>query len=279
MLKRVLPPGIPILSAITCLALPCGLVALQAAFFEEPAIAGAATAADPAAPSNDDRDVMLHGIKANRILFLGNSITLHGPAPDIGWSGNWGMAASAKDRDYVHLVLKAIAKTAGREPKSLVANIADFERRLETYDMDSGLKRELAFKADLVIVAIGENVPALTTEPAKAAFKACMTRLLKKLKQNSHPVMVVRSCFWQDPVKDTILKQACDEVGGIFVDAGALGKDEANSARSERKFSHAGVAGHPGDKGMSAIAEAILEALRKGGASGGSSRANHGGDR
>ena len=46
-----------------------------------------------------------------------------------------------------------------------------------------------------------------------------------------------------------MLKQACGDVGGIFVDVGALGKDEANFARSERQFAHAGVAAHPGDKG------------------------------
>ena len=90
-------------------------------------------------------------------------------------------------------------------------------------------------------------MPALTTEQAKAAFKTSTTKLLKKLKENSDPVIVVRSCFWPDQAKDTILKQACGEVGGIFVDAGARGKDEAYFARSERQFSHAGVAAHPGD--------------------------------
>jgi hypothetical protein len=46
------------------------------------------------------------------------------------------------------------------------------------------------------------------------------------------------------------------------VDIAALGKDESNYARAEQKLEHAGVAAHPGDKGMKAIAEAILTALQ-----------------
>ncbi len=216
-----------------------------------------------ATTANAEQDLMFHTIKVNKVLLLGNSITLHGPAPAIGWHGNWGMAASAKDKDYAHLVLKAIAKTAGRQPQSMVANLATFERQFATYDFDSGLKRELAFKPDLVILAIGENVPALTSEQQQAAFKTSMTKLLAKLKNNSDPVIVVRSCFWQNPTTDRILKQACKTVSGIYVDAGVLGKDEANYARSERKFTHDGVAAHPGDRGMQAIADAILKSLER----------------
>ena len=197
-------------------------------------MATSASAADAAPQSNAGRDVMFHKVKANRILFLGNSITLHGPAPAIGWQGNWGMAASSRDKDYVHLVVKAISRTAGKEPESLVANIADFERQSGTYDIDRELEKELAFKADIVIVAIGENVPALASEQAKSTFKTGMTKMLKKLKENSNPIIVVRTCFWQDHAKDSILEQACEEVGGVSVNNGALGKDEANFARSER---------------------------------------------
>ena len=241
-----------IISAFVCLALQCGMVRLTTE-----------AAAESAPQANADRDLMFHRVKANRILFLGNSITLHGPAPSIGWQGNWGMAASAKDKDYVHLVLKAMTETAGKEPESMVANIASFERQPDRYDINSDLKNELAFRPDIVVVAIGENVPALATEPAKRTFKASLTRLLKRLKENSSPVIIVRSCFWQDQEKDRILEEACSAAGGVFVDCRALGKDERNVARSERKFSHEGVAGHPGDRGMRAIADKILDALRR----------------
>jgi hypothetical protein len=196
-----------------------------------------------------------------KVLFLGNSITLHGPKKDIDWLDNWGMAASALENDYVHLVLRSLAKTTGTVPESMVKNIAEFEQQYATYDVEEKLKDALGYEADLVIVAIGENVPAMTSDQSKAQFKDGLMRLLRGLTANRHPTIVVRSSFWADATKDQILKQACEEAGGVFVDIGRLGKDEYNYARAERQFKHSGVAAHPGDKGMRAIADAILRAI------------------
>ncbi len=196
-----------------------------------------------------------------RILFLGNSITLHGPNADIGWHGNWGMAASSEDKDYVHLVTSGLAQHTGSRPQIMVRNIADFERNYATYDVDLQMKDFFAFDPDLVILAIGENVPALGSDDAKTQFKAGVMNILRCALAKRHPLVVVRTCFWEDAAKDEVLRQACQEADGILVNAGPLGRDAANAARSERTFAHDGVAGHPGDKGMKAIADAIVDAV------------------
>jgi hypothetical protein len=199
--------------------------------------------------------------EVRRILFLGNSITLHGPKADIGWTGNWGMAASSPEKDYVHLVANALAQHTKSMPQILVKNIAEFERNFATFDVDKQMTDLFAFDPDLVVLAIGENVPALSSDSIRAQFKSGVMNLLRCAYAKRHPMLVVRSCFWADALKDQILNEACEEAGGIFVNAGLLGRVEANAARAERTFAHDGVAGHPGDRGMQALADAMVQAI------------------
>ncbi|WP_395752753.1 SGNH/GDSL hydrolase family protein [Prosthecobacter sp.] len=196
-----------------------------------------------------------------KVLFLGNSITKHGPKADIDWKGNWGMAASAESNDYVHLVTKGLTEKTGAAPEGMVKNIADFERAYADYDVAAKMKDAIDFHADLIILAIGENVPALKLPEEKQKLQAAVTTLLTALKAGQKPVILVRSCFWANAAKDEALQQACTAVGGIYVNIGALSKDESNYARTERPYKHAGVANHPGDKGMAAIAAALVKAV------------------
>ena len=56
------------------------------------------------------------GDGAFKILIYGNSIALHGPAPKIGWERNWGMAASAREKDFAHLVVADLILSAIKTP-------------------------------------------------------------------------------------------------------------------------------------------------------------------
>ncbi|MDB5352875.1 MAG: hypothetical protein JWN86_4122 [Planctomycetota bacterium] len=212
-----------------------------------------------------DEGLKVGFLPVGKILFLGNSITLHGPAPDIGWTGDWGMAASAREKDYVHRLLDRITKEAGGVPKTMIRNIADLERKQTDFNISETLKDELAFEADVVILAIGENAPSPKTDEARKRFADTLRELLAQLARHGHPKVFVRSEFWPDAEKDRLLKQACDDAGGVFVDLGKIAADPKNSARSERQIEHAGVAGHPGDKGMSAIADELWAAMKKAG--------------
>lgn len=212
-------------------------------------------------PGKDDKDDHMTKIKTDRILFLGNSITWHRPKAEIGWTDDWGMAASAQEKDYVHLVIGRLAGAMGRKPEAMIESVVDLEREYHRFDLSPLIRKCRDFKPDVVVLAMGENVPALKTEADRAGFKTAVSKLLNGIKKDSNPAIFVRSCFWPEPIRDGILKEVCTGVGGVFVDIGALGRDESNFARSERKFQHDGVAKHPGDKGMKAIADAIWSAI------------------
>ena len=68
------------------------------------------------------------GDGAFKILIYGNSIALHGPAPKIGWDRNWGMAASAREKDFAHLVVADLEKRRGERADYRIRNLAALER-------------------------------------------------------------------------------------------------------------------------------------------------------
>ena len=193
-----------------------------------------------------------------RVVFVGNSITLHGKAPQIGWPNEWGMAASTAENDYVHLVTAGIEKKSGRKAAVMVKNLASFERNYRTYDF-AGIDDLVAFRPDYLIVALGENVPNLTTEDDRLAYRTAFKQLLSRFTYDRmQPNAVVRGVFWPNPVKDELMAHAASDFSFTFVKADFYNKE---TRAGTNRFSHAGVAGHPGDYGMKKIADAILEGL------------------
>ena len=196
-----------------------------------------------------------------RVLFLGNSITLHGPLASIGWTNNWGMAASAPERDFVHLVTRGIEERTGRRADVRVYNAANIVRRYREADCDlSELDGYVAFRPDYLVVALGENAPQLKTDGDRLAFRRLFERIFGRFVYGRmQPNAAVRGVFWPNPAKDHEIAHAASDFSFPFVSISDLGADPSMKALG--LFPHEGVANHPGDKGMRTIADRILEVL------------------
>ena len=193
-----------------------------------------------------------------RVLFIGNSITLHPPAPKIGWTNSWGMAASAAEKDYVHIVTRGIEERIGKKAHVRVVNLAEFERGYRTFNF-ARLEDYVNFHPEYFIVALGENVASFKDNDDEAAYQDGFRKLLSLfVNDKNKPRTVVRGVFWPNKRKDALMGEVARELDVPFVVAESQGKSEYTA---KGLFQHTGVAAHPGDKGMRMIADAILEGL------------------
>ena len=189
-----------------------------------------------------------------RILAVGNSITRHGPKADIGWPNDWGMAASCPQRDYIHLLAEML-RGAGFDFYMCVHQSSRWEHSLNEGKADlSGFSVCRDFGADAVVYRLSENIAEGV--PA-AAYAAALKDLIRRVDPKGAPVVYTTS-FWKKS-GDAVTQAAARDAGMPCVYLGDLGDDPAMKAVG--LFGHAGVAAHPGDAGMKAIAERIFEAL------------------
>ena len=194
-----------------------------------------------------------------KLLCLGNSITRHSPAPQIGWTGDWGMAASCMEKDYVH-VLTAKLDAAGKHTETKFENIAEFEREPETYDF-SAFDAYRAWEPEVVVLRICENTPGEKLD----AFGEAYERLISYFEGAKHkPVIFAVGPFWRNDKAEELIRLAAEKHPGTarFVSLSALFSTDYQAIGL---FEHAGVAGHPSDRGMEAIASILFDAIRNAG--------------
>jgi len=207
--------------------------------------------------SANDVSLEISGGKGKKILFLGNSITRHSPAPEIGWNGNWGMAASEEKNDYVHVFMDCLTKN-GKTASFMTVSFSSWERRF--WEMDETFKKlyENAFKydADVIIVRLGENVSEESL--AEHSFSEALKNLIRFFVKSENQKIIVTNCFWKNAAVDSEISKACKDLSLQVVDIGTI--EEEKDTMAFGKFEHSGVAMHPSDKGMKMIAEAIFEA-------------------
>lgn len=196
--------------------------------------------------------------KGTRVVFAGNSITLHNYLPSIGWNFRHGMAASAPEKDYAHLMMDMIRE---KDPEAAfcVSNVAEWERAYKDGDGKLGLYTQVReFGADVIIMRFIENSPKADFDGA--AFKAGLDKFFAYLDPDKKAKIVMSTGFWRHP-GDVAIREYAAERGLPLVELGDLG--ELDEMKAIGLFEHRGVANHPGDLGMKNIAERLYAKVEK----------------
>ena len=194
-----------------------------------------------------------------RILFLGNSITWHGPLEEIGWSGDWGMAASSEENDYAHKVMAAI-KNKNPNATFCIVQGAVWERTYKNCDYENNFGAAKNFCPDIIVCLLSDNMKI--EEFDESAFIENMGKLHSFLSGGRNDVTIIEtSSFGSNEIKDKAIEAYTKKVGARYIYIGDLNKDPKYLATG--LFWHDGVAGHPGDFGMQTIANRIIDCINE----------------
>ena len=203
---------------------------------------------------SDSDKTSFGGGEGLKVLFIGNSITRHGILESIGWYTDCGMAASSLDKDYVHQTVSMLEEKYGKV-QFCIAQRSDWERAFDSPNALDYYKEAYDFDADIAIFRLGENVRMTKPEHVEV-FANALIDAMKYLTENRRAKLVVTDTFWRNQYINTSIEKACAVMGIESVKIGDLGDDD--SMKATGLFEHGGVAMHPGDKGMKAIADRIV---------------------
>jgi len=200
-----------------------------------------------------------------KILVIGNSLSIHAIAKDIGWNYFSGMAATSIEKDYVHLLFKKIEnKLPNRNLNLRISQFANFERNLATLNPKS-LDSLINYQPDLIIFQLGENV-SIQNQKDENLFEEKYIELINSFKNNGNPMTICTTPFFPSLPKNEIVKKVALSTNSYLVDLSHLpllntenyAKDEKNYSGDKSVWKVGGIGIHPGDIGMKNIAEQIF---------------------
>ena len=210
----------------------------------------------PATGQNSE-NVYIYGQSDFRVLFVGNSITKHRPKPEIGWDNDCGMAASAKEKDYVHLLMQKIRREYRADASFAIATAADFERGFMSDDFWKTLETRYAaakdYRPHIILMFFGANVPDNYESTASPTVKfGDAYERFRNYFCGAHSRVFHAEGFYIRPKLDAEKAAVAKKHGDAFVSM----KDVRERDDTHGKFNH------PSDIGMREIANAFWEAIR-----------------
>lgn len=202
------------------------------------------------------------------VLVVGNSITEHAPSESLGWTGNWGMAATDASKDYYSLLQKKVAeKYPDYDVTFSKSGAYTFEKSVTTsttYDYTAVIEACFGTKMkevnpDIITFQWGDNAKNCNEE----SFAYALSQVVDYCRAyNPNVTIILSQHFYGSGGDDKCLAVAdvAKEKGVTFVKLYQANKTEnlAYEAFGETAFSS-----HPGDKGMEQIADMFFTEIDK----------------
>ena len=219
--------------------------------------------------------------KYNRVLYVGNSITIHGGSQFFlvnAQNPKRGMAATAPEKDYVHLMsarhqsLNASVENRTFASWNMGGQLDEatgpyWEGQSTKGDIDLGRFDPVAsWKPDIVYIRLGENVTDWEITD-QAQFQNRLKALIDKLISQSPGAKVILSTsVWDKPNYDRAIRAIGAERGypiANFSDMWPNRQTNGFYAINPSIYNDAGTDNHPDDDGMAHIAELLWNATPK----------------
>ena len=190
-----------------------------------------------------------------RVLFIGNSITLHGPKPSIGWTNHCGMAASDLQHDYLH---RFAERMSAQEPKTSYAlfQVAGSVERGFTNSVwltEKTFAPVRNYRPDAIFLFFGANVPRTYDKDPSAyphRFGDAVVDMVRFIDPDRKARIFISEGYYKRPVLDAEKESAAKTLGATMV---RMSDIRANGATRGR-FNH------PNDYGMKCIADRFWDA-------------------
>lgn len=197
---------------------------------------------------------------------FGNSVT-YGEITENIWWGDWGMAASSKEKDYVHLISSELEQTLSRPVVTEVYNLKSWELAKNRISMLEEFEETLDETTDLVTIQSGENITQYQETLEIDYFD--LLSFIRRKAPNAQ-ILMLGELLWPSEKIEAAKQTACQACEITFIDMtpflndydavykSSLGTEIVGADGEIHVISDEEVAAHPNDEGMACIAGLVL---------------------
>lgn len=181
-----------------------------------------------------------------RVLVIGNSITHHAPAPELGWHGDWGMAATTEENDWVHRVLAEMTEGA----QLTLVHCTAPNLRAQANDLAA---RVAEARPTLLVIQVGDNMSP------EAASTSTLYEPIRHIAEATTGRVLVIGVWGADDIRNTLIAAAAHDARATFVPIHDIREMDGGQAWDD--FGDGPVGWHPSDLGMAMIAERVIAVI------------------